>query len=498
MKRLPRALSVTLSAAAAVLFALVFFAFNTPLGPSIGSDNAIYLTMGTALARGYAPYTQIFDHKGPMLFLLQWLPQALPLGGYSTLTVFLQECLVLFACLRVASAIARELDAPEIAVQAVYLALFCSLAGGGNLSEEYTSLPTLLGLLITLRVFGRPLASLQERRLLWPAFGLGVCAALCFLTRANNALPLFALAGALSLCLLLKCRFAALGRCAAGFAAGLAAIALPVALWLAGRGALAAGIYGAFLHNLMYAATGSQSRLRMLTGSDYGRFALLILVLSCLGAAALGRRRRTPALCFAALCAAAAGLFAAFVSHKFYDHYLVIGVPLAAFGAAALLGLLYGRPRAQAAAACLALAACLLWMGVKGRETWRWRLSERADLPQFTEDANTLYARVPPEDRGRFMAYRVEPRWYAVTGALPCMRFYFLQETLAEANPAVMDEIVQTFEADPPRWLVIYYNRAFSPPYDPRVAEIFAARYAFEAAAGDYQLLRLREGEAGL
>ena len=63
------------------LFAcLIYCENNTPLGPSIGSDNAMYLTMGTALAHGYAPYTQIFDHKGPLLFVLQSIPQLLS-GG---------------------------------------------------------------------------------------------------------------------------------------------------------------------------------------------------------------------------------------------------------------------------------------------------------------------------------------------------------------------------------------------------------------------------------
>lgn len=56
-----------------------------------------------------------------------------------------------------------------------------------------------------------------------------------------------------------------------------------------------------------------------------------------------------------------------------------------------------------------------------------------------------------------------------------------------------MDEIVETFENEPPRWLVIYYNREFSPPYDPRVAEIFETDYEFVAARGTYQLKRLRE-----
>ena len=90
-------------------YMLIFAYNNTPLGAAIGSDNAMYLTMGTALAKGYAPYTEIFDHKGPLLFLLQLLPQAVS-GGYSLTAVFIQETLVLFACLMMMRAIAKELD----------------------------------------------------------------------------------------------------------------------------------------------------------------------------------------------------------------------------------------------------------------------------------------------------------------------------------------------------------------------------------------------------
>ena len=56
-----------------------------------------------------------------------------------------------------------------------------------------------------------------------------------------------------------------------------------------------------------------------------------------------------------------------------------------------------------------------------------------------------------------------------------------------------MEEIVAAFEIDPPHWLVLYYNRAFYPPYDARMAEIFETKYEFVDAAGQYQLLRLRE-----
>ena len=232
MKTERRSADVLLSAAMALVFGLIFYTFNTPLGPSIGSDNAMYLTLGTALARGYAPYTQIFDHKGPMLYLLQMLPQLLS-GGYSTLAVFIQQVIALFLCLRVVSRIARTLGAYSGVTQLFYLALIASLVGGGNLTEEYASLPTLLGAYAALRVFLRPD---WTKRLFAPALLMGVCTMAAFLLRANNALPLAALTLALALCLLAKKQFAPLGQCAAGFAAGLALCALPVVIWLAARG----------------------------------------------------------------------------------------------------------------------------------------------------------------------------------------------------------------------------------------------------------------------
>lgn len=474
----------------AVAFALVFYAFTTPLGPSIGSDNAIYMTMGTALARGYAPYTEIFDHKGPLLFVLQAIPQIVS-GGYSTMALFVQQVLFLFACLLLTGRIAEELRAPAWLVQILYLALIGSLTGGGNLTEEYTNVFTLAGLLVVLRTFGGGLPR-ETKGLAVRAGVLGAMAMLCFLTRANNALVLCAMTLTLSICLLARGRFAALARCACGFIAGMALAALPVVLWLASRGALEASVYGSILHNLMYAQTDGVSRVQMLLHSGYGHAAILMAALSCAGALALAKK--SPALALSMVAGAAAAGLAAFVSHKYYDHYLILGAPLAAMGAAAVLGQLRGRSRrVRAVSAGAVLAVCLLWLGVKGVQTNAWRLSEREGWDTFTQDAKALYALVPEDERDAFMAYRVEPKWYVAAEALPCMRFYFLQEVLADANPAVMDEIVAEFENDPPKWLVIYYNREFGPPYDARVAEIFETRYEFVDARGGYQLKKLKE-----
>ena len=482
------ALSLLLSLLAAAGYMLIFAYNNTPLGAAVGSDNAMYLTLGTALAEGRAPYVDVFDHKGPLLFAFQGLPQWVG-GGYNLTAVFLQEVIALFACLTVVRALAKALSCPPILAQLIYLAMTCAFMDGGNLTEEYTNLPALLALYLALRVFGR--GEIGEKLFL-PAAGMGACAAAAFLLRANNALPIFALVAVLAVGLVITRRFALLGQCAAGFTLGLLAVFLPVLLWLAAKGALSAAWYGAIIHNIMYADSGTGDRFAALFTTAYGHMATVVAAFACVGALVVWQKRRAPLLAVSMLAAAAAGGLAAFLSRKFYLHYLMLGAPLAAVGAMAVPGA-FSKPRARRAAASMLAAASVLWLGISGISANATRLSECEGLAQFTADAQTLMAEVPEDERDSFMAYRVEPKWYVAAKALPCMRFYFLQEILAQANPAEMDEIVETFETNPPRWLVLFYNRTFSPPYDERVAAIFETDYEFVDAAGQYQLLRLKE-----
>jgi len=476
--------------AMAVVFSLIFYTCNTPLGPAVGSDNAMYLTMGTALAKGYAPYTQIFDHKGPLLFILQMIPQLFT-EGYSTFSVFVQEVLFLWACLMLLARMAKKLGVSAVLVQVIYLAVYAPLTNGANLTEEYANLFTLIGLDVTLSVFGEGFD--EESNLFKPACWIGAMTMLCFMLRANNMLPLCAGVGALAVYLAFVKKWKSLGACASGFLAGCAVVFIPIALWLMYHGAFGEMIYGAFMHNMMYTKTQGLSRMQKLLHDPYGYYSIFMAALTCLGGLALLIRTRRFPLAMAMAAAAAGGGLAAFLSHKFYEHYQMLAVPAAALGAAQILALIKDKKwlyRAACGAAALACAAGLL---VSGQKINALREADYAAMQELTPDAIALYDQVPEEDRDRFLAYRVEPKWYVATKALPCMRFYFLQEILADADPAVMDEIVACYESEPPLWVVLFYNRPFSPPYDKRVQEILDTRYEFVDARGQYQLLKLKE-----
>ena len=309
-------------------YMLIFAYNNTPLGAAIGSDNAMYLTMGTALAKGYAPYTEIFDHKGPLLFLLQLLPQAVS-GGYSLTAVFIQETLVLFACLMMMRAIAKELDVCPWAAQLIYMAMTCAFMDGGNLTEEYANLPAICAIYLSIRCFGR---QEPEDKLFLPAIGMGVCAMAAFMLRANNALPIAALVLVLAVGLLTAQRYVQIGQCAGGFVTGMLAVMIPIVLWLAEKGALHEAWYGAIIHNMMYAESGTGDRFASLFTTNYGHMAIALAAFSCIGAGVIYRKKHRATLAAAMLAAAAAGGLAAFLSRKFYIHYLMLGAPLAAVG----------------------------------------------------------------------------------------------------------------------------------------------------------------------
>ena len=71
---------------------------------------------------------------------------------------------------------------------------------------------------------------------------------------------------------------------------------------------------------------------------------------------------------------------------------------------------------------------------------------------EFTADAQALMAQVPQDERDRFMAYRVEPALVCRgRGRCRACAFTSFRRCWRRPTPAVMDEIVQTFETDPPR-----------------------------------------------
>ena len=52
------------------------FLFKSPLHPWIcsdtGTDSSVFRTIAFMMSKGFMPYRDSFDHKGPLLYILNW------------------------------------------------------------------------------------------------------------------------------------------------------------------------------------------------------------------------------------------------------------------------------------------------------------------------------------------------------------------------------------------------------------------------------------------
>lgn len=124
-----------------ILFAILAFIFlvESPLHPWVGrdsyTDSSVFQCIGMMMHRGYMPYRDSFDHKGPVLYLLNYLGQSIS----SMRGVWVIEYIFMFVNFTFIYKIARLVTGRVQAILTLLTAtaLLGKYFTGGNLTEEY-------------------------------------------------------------------------------------------------------------------------------------------------------------------------------------------------------------------------------------------------------------------------------------------------------------------------------------------------------------------------
>ncbi len=195
-----------------------------------GPDSSVFLYIGKMITKGYIPYRDTFDHKGPLLYLINAI-------GYSIsprIGVWIIELFFLFGTVffifRCASLFLDNIK--SLIVTLVCVAQLAYFLEGGNLAEEYA----MLFLAYSMFVFVDYFKSGNITRLRLVLTGVSF-AAVC-LIRANmiSVWIVFCLA------VLVQCfryqNFKELGRYLLFFILGAVILALPFMVWLSANNAL--------------------------------------------------------------------------------------------------------------------------------------------------------------------------------------------------------------------------------------------------------------------
>lgn len=212
------------------------------------TDSGVYLYIGREMLQGKIPYVDLFDHKGIILYFIQWLGSLLSLPGtYSG--VWLIEWASLFVTAIFMYKTVRLLTASK---DASYLVLLIILIGTsvcyvrGNLTESYALPWIAMAVYIYLKFF----ATLRYQPAEVAALGVG-CAVVAFLQ--VNLIGIWIAFTPLVVFFLLKERkFIDIFRCIGCFVGGLAVVCIPLGIYFGLTGSLDSMIKYYIQFNMTY------------------------------------------------------------------------------------------------------------------------------------------------------------------------------------------------------------------------------------------------------
>lgn len=235
-----------------LFFAVFLFLTQSPLhfwlGGDTGTDSSVFKTVALMMNNGYMPYRDSFDHKGPLIFLINFF--GMKISPYRGAWVF--EFVALFVTFAVIYKIARLFCGRVFSCISVLASthLLFDYYVGGNLVEEYAMPFLAVSLYIYLDYFINH--KITRCRLVICGLGLG---AICML-RPNMLSVWFVFSIAVLIDCIRKKDWGNIWCFVLFFLLGFCIIVLPIVIWLACNHAFEAFIEDYIIFNFVYSAAG--------------------------------------------------------------------------------------------------------------------------------------------------------------------------------------------------------------------------------------------------
>lgn len=210
------------------------FLIKSPLHPWIGgetqTDSSVFKTIAMMMQKGKMPYKDSFDHKGPLLYVINYWGNVI--SEYRGIWVI--ELVVLavtfFTIYKIARLFCKEKSA--FIVTLLTTSLLSIDYAGGNLTEEYAMPCVAISLFIFIDFIKNGIVTY------WRLFILGVGLGITLLLRANMISVWIVFCVALTVKFIIKREFKKLLRYILCFTSGLLAVSVPIIMWLYCNGAL--------------------------------------------------------------------------------------------------------------------------------------------------------------------------------------------------------------------------------------------------------------------
>ncbi|MBQ4405163.1 MAG: hypothetical protein II857_12265 [Selenomonadaceae bacterium] len=448
---------------ASVMFVLIFSTSTSPLYESWGDDSSIFQAVGRGWSEGLLPYVDLFENKGPLIFLIDAIGYII----YPRVGIFLLQIPAMYLSFLLAwRSLGLFLSGKVKIAAAVFMFMHYAIYSlDGNRTEEW-SMPFLMAATYFF------LRGLKEEKFSCPplyGFIYGVGFGACVLLRMMNAATLCLCAFLSAVFLIQAGKFKTLLKNLLNFCAGAVIIILPFVIYFAAHGALYDALYGTILLNLNYSAQRENFLVTHL--NEYAAYIVMhfmpLFIIIAVGAGAFIKNKSRVAL--SAFFTGAVMLILLMKLSPYFGYCALITplLPIFFVVLADLPKIFRGLWSVQSFSlkkiACkIFIVLAMFYPLILVHEVAAKIVRENSEFNReysLTENAEIvrLAKIIPPEEKNFVMIWGEGfqmSHWILTTGIMPSCRFFGNVKAFANIDPNVKLEWLETARDNPPRWII--------------------------------------------
>lgn len=242
-----------------IIFLLLFSPYTTPLNPYYGYDDNIFMIIGQGINKGYVPYKDLFDHKGPILFFIYAIADMIWHGKMGLFILQIVNLFIINTCIFKMALLYKCSYKKIYIIIAIFMIYFIGTIGEGAMNEEFSLSFLMICFYLSLKYLYNYTNIVEYKIPLYISFLFGISFAIVFLIRANNSALICGIILGYAIILLQQKQYLYLLANIAIFLLGIGIVFLPVILYFIKQHAFDDFIFYSFTYNYIYAVGGIQN-----------------------------------------------------------------------------------------------------------------------------------------------------------------------------------------------------------------------------------------------
>lgn len=231
----------------AVVGLLLVPSVSTILTPRIDGDYSVFSIVGRGWLNGEVPYLKYFDHKGPLMMLIQVIGQSIEAGKWGIWILEILFAVISFELLyRIGVAVGAS-RAGNIIAMVISIIFYFAYIDGGNSVEEWSLPFELLPLLLVVKYLKGDISRVRV-----PSLITGICFGAVAMIRINNNCIICGLAVALLIIFIIRRQYKELLQCILFFFIGVCVSVLPFIIYFAYYKALDDLFFSCYIFPMLY------------------------------------------------------------------------------------------------------------------------------------------------------------------------------------------------------------------------------------------------------